>query len=819
MLYAEVIFPLAVAGSYHYRISSDLHSVDLVGHRVLLPFGPRRMYTGVVCAVSSSLPSQVAPSRLKSIDSLLDEHPMVTAEQLALWQWIASYYHCTLGQVMRQALPSGLMPESQTRVYLSNEWQSSDSLTSDEIAILDLLSTSPDGLSYIALHEKLGKVVAKALPRLIEQGALHTEEVVRERYRPLEREYLSLGRTYQTHEGLEEAFELLRRSPAQAKMLQELIDLLSNDDVTHSVRRVTLSRGDPSRSATIRKLVDKGILEIKRMVQSRIETNKVPCHGIDELEPAAPLNASVALLYAERMHDKERSIASYIRETIARGYQVLMITPTTTDTPSARGYMTLLNEVSGGRMYSYHTSESEARRTELYIKLVRGCEACLVLGGRSAIFLPMPKLGLIVVDDEHEYMLKQQYAPPYFHARDVALYRGATCHIPVLLASATPSAETLFNVFRQKYALLHKPDASRLTSPMVINISEARRQRQIHYQELLSRPLLEAMADTLQEGKRILVLQNRRGYAPYLVCQSCGKSVQCPQCAVSLTYYAKERYVGCTYCDYREHLPVCCPSCGERECGQSHALRPMGYGVERVAEEIARYFPDVRLLQIDSESLQTAKARAELHARLQAGDVDVVVGTQLIAGQSLWDDVGLIAVVQLDAILAYTDFRAEERAFQLLHQLRLRAQDRGVEPRIVFQTLNPKHPFVQAFGSQSYSSYIKEQLVERNQFQFPPFVRLTSIRLTSADEVLLEQIGYTFVQILKRRLGNDRVSDLQKPSVARIDLRYVRQILCRRPYHEAFALERQAFSIAYNELVELEPLARRVRIVYDVDPH
>lgn len=818
MLYAEVLLPLAVKGTFHYLIPNHLHSeLNLVGRRVLVPFGSKRIYTGIIYAISSNLPSQVLPDKLRAIESLLDDAPLIMADQLSLWHWLADYYHCTLGQVMRQALPGGLMPESQTKVYLSHDYQASSSLAPDELSILDLLSSEADGISYVALYGRLGRGVAQAFVRLVELGAIYTEEVVKERYKPLEREFVGFSDAYQDARGVEHAFDLLKRSPAQARILQEFIDLLPDGNIAGSVPRTLLSQSKSTKSSLIRKLIDRGVLEIRRQIESRIAIHQDHADEIDNLEPITSLDSPVTLLYAERMLDKERAIASYVHQAISQGYQILLITPSTVDTPSAKNYIKLLQEASRGRMYSYHPSERESHRAELYMKLVQDNEPCLVLGGRSAVFLPMTRLGLIIVDDEHEYMLKQQYAPPYYHARDVALYRGASSKAPVLLASATPSAEALFNVFRKKYALIYKPYSTAFISPKIINVSELRVQRFMRYQDLLSPQLLDAMSEVLRRGKRILVLQNRRGYSPYLLCQACGKSIQCPQCSISLAYYAKGRYLGCTYCGYKGQVPTYCPSCGESQ--GSGTLSPMGYGVERIVEEVMRCFPDFRVLQIDSDSLQTSRSRSELHMRLGAGDVDIVVGTQLIKGQPLWDNIGLIAVVQLDTMLAYSDFRVEERAFQLLHQLRLRSQDYGEEIPIMIQTLTADHPFIRSFSTKSYSDYIKEQLAERSQFCFPPFFRLISIRLSSTDEGVLEQVGHSFSNILKHRLGDDRVTPLQKPSVTRIEHRHIRQIQCRRPYSEGFRSERQALSEAQDDLFAELPSAKRVRITYDIDPY
>ncbi len=833
MRYVEVILPLALSEQYYYAWPDSLWdrepSASPIGYRVLVSFGRKRFYTGIVCAVVEHLPAEVSPSAIKPLEAVLDERPLVSVAQLEVWRWLAHYYHCSLGQVMRTALPGGLLPESHTIVYSMPDYVASTPLSPAELEILDALGLSGgQGVSVDALRMRLGRSsVSKAFTRLIELGAIYTEEAVRSRYQPRLRAYIGLAEAYQSEASMSMLLDSLARSPRQGDLLLEHLDYLSSLGLGYDALRLRseVTRGDASRSAVLRKLVDKGILVLHQRADSRIDTT-ASAPSVATSVPSSPaLDAPITLLYASHRQDKEYEIIAHVARTIEAGRQVLLLTPSAHDTPSATSYLEALAQASEHRVYHYHVGVSEAKRTELYQRLAHDASPCLVIGTRTAVFLPMQSLGLIIVDEEQEYMYKQQHAAPYFHARDVALYLGHRLETQVLLASTTPSAEALFNVWRGKYALRRRETSSALEvyRPAIETI-DLGRQREIGalpYGRSLSQALCHEIRTTLDRGQRVLLLQNRRGYAPYMLCDSCGERVQCPQCDVSLHYFASSRQLRCPYCAYQAPVPQTCPSCGVQSVryrdGARPALRSIGYGTERVEEEVAQLFPEARLMRIDSESLQTARSRAEIAQRIEAGDVDLLIGTQLIRGQAVWDNIGLIAVVQLDAILHYPDFRAGERAYQLLHQLLLRST--GSQPRLLLQTLQPDHPFIAALRQHDYDAYIGQQLHERQLCPFPPFVRMSYIRLRAFDEVLVEQTGQMLIELLRSRLGHEAVSDLHTPSVARVEMQYLRLIICRRPYSSSFVGERAAFAWAQQELYERFPSARRARIAFDIDPH
>ncbi len=840
MLYAEVLLPLAVRETYHYRLPDGASGErgDLVGHRVVVSFGRKRFYTGIIIGVTSSLPKGIDPSRIKDIDSLPDTSPLLRAEDLDFWRWLAHYYHCMLGQVMRSALPGGLIPDSQSILHSDEDFIANTPLSGTELEILSLLSPERKGLTMEALRRRLGFTPTKALTRLIELGAVYTEEVVRGSYRPRLEAHLRLSSAYQSEGALSALLETLHRAPRQQEILTRFVSLLDEGAWSQPIPRKHLLRGASSALfSALGRLIEQGILEPIQLAVSRLDTDS-PSHIPQPLAPsqAAPLTRPVTLLYTDSRRDKQGEVLAQVSRTISEGKQVLLLSPTADGFPSDRTFLSRLERSAGAPVYYYHSYISESKRTELYLRLSESDTPCVVVGSRPAVFLPMRRLGLIIIDEEQEYLYKQQYAPPYYHARDVALYLGALRRVPILMSSITPSAEVLFNVLRGKYAIIRREGAEEDTSTRtltIIDLGKLRDQRQMRPGETFSPQLLEAIHRTITKGQRVLVLQNRKGYAPYLLCSSCGYRPLCPHCDVSLTYYASQRQMRCGYCGYSTAPPAECPECS-KGAGQATSspqvqttLRPVGYGTERMEEELSRLFPEARLMRMDADTMQTTKRRLAMIEQIAQGEVDIIVGSQLIKSQPVWDHIGLVAVPQLDSLMGYPDFRTPERAYQLLYQLTLVPEPRGKSPRLIIQTLSPEHPLLTELSRGRYSEFIKAELAQRQGSEasafvqlnpFPPFVRMTYIRLRASDEAVLEEVGSAFVEILQRHLPAGAISPLQKPSVARIDMQYHRLIVCRRPYNVPFAGERSAWQEAEAELRSSLSLSSRVHISYDVDP-
>lgn len=933
-MYVQLILPLALGESYHYRLDNDNSTTNapLVGRRVVVSFGPKRFFTGVITKVSKDLPPGLENRRIKVIDRLLDEQPILSQSDLDLWEWVADYYHCTVGQVMRTAMPSGLLPESKTLIYLNPDFVSNEPLCEQDYLLLDALKAEGDkGLTLQRLQTILTQNLNASYQRLLSLGAIHTEETVISRYRPRMRACLRLVEAYRSPEGLTRAYETLTRSKRQQEILADFLNCLEDAQLglADSLPRQSLSKNDSTRMALIRKLVERGIMEVVEEVESRLGRAEYPSNASDSrLSPltqggerlgsnplalafqtsdegranlsnlshqtydgvganlSSPslqtsdegranlsnlsfqtsdggganllnlshqtsdedganlsnlagastyeshntlrLDKAISYLSTSSIRDKQVATIQLVRACIESGHQVLVLSPSAEGVPSASEYLKALEYAAQGRLYYYHPQISEDKRTELFQLLATQDTPCLILGTRSAVFLPFTRLGLIIVDDEQEYMYKQQHIAPYYHARDVALYLAQTRGVRLLLTSATPSAEATFNTLRGKYHPLDIPEkpipSEELPSIKYIDIATLRRKGLMPYNTSISPPLKEEIEQTLARGERVLLLQNRRGYAHHLHCRVCNKSIDCPRCNVSLNYYATERLLRCLYCDHLQAMPLQCPHCHQMQVESPQGLKPalhlVGFGAERVAEEVEDLFPDSRVMRLDSDSLQTTKRRSELHARIAAGDVDIIVGTQLIKGQPIWDNIGLIAVIQLESLIAKADFRNSERVYQLLYQLMLHTRHEGTSnpSQLVIQTNDTAQPFLAQLKARDYKGFIQGELQERQVSQFPPFTRMSTITLKGFDEALVIRTGEALRSYLAQHLEGIALSELSAPSIARIDGQYIRQIVCRRPYKRSYHQERRAMTLAEQQLRHYLPESRRVQIHYDIDP-
>ncbi len=825
MRYAQVVLPLKIEGAYHYSIPPEWQDRLRVGHRVVVSLGTKRFYTGVVSAIDEALPPEVVrhAKQIKPITDVPDEHPLLTPKDLKLWEWVAHYYLCTLGDVLRMALPAALLPASATSVSLNENFVSAAPLTEVEQRLLDLLAMQPQSKVPMAtLQRLLGQPAVKAFTHLVEIGALTQEETLVRRYKPKTETYLSLSENYRTDEALERAAEELNRAKKQQTFLYEWLEQLENEHADYyTERRLNdVTAGSDARSRLVRELCRRGIFCTTEHEVSRLTAPISSGSESGHLYNLPPLNLSpgVSFLYTRNHRVKEEAIIRLCCDTLAQGHQVLLITPLAGEVQTKGCFTACLSVAVGERLWLYDSTQSDARRVEIFLRLAHNHEPRVIMGQRSALFLPMRNLGLIIVDEEHEFALKQRNTAPRCHSRDVAIWMGAQRQLAVCLTSETPSAETLFNVKRGKYHLL---DLRQVAHPptripiQVVNLQKVGREVTV-----ISPQLYDAIRETLSQGQRVMLLQNRRGYAPYLICRACGGKIQCPNCDVSLTYHRHMQRMVCHYCGYNIPMPYSCPSCHAAPAHPGkEVFMSVGYGSERVEEEVRQLFPEARVLRLDSDVMLSVKQRREVQELIDRAEVDIVVGTQLIKGQPIWDNVSLIGVIRLDVILAYPDFRSYERAYQLLDQLILRLSESGTsDARMLVQTYDSDNPFISLLQSGNYGQFILEQLQERKLCQFPPFVRMTVIELRAFDEELVEHCAVDFSRLLGQNLPAGAVSAPQKPSVARQEMQYIRQIVLKRQPVQDYRQERTAYQKALDTLMEQTPSYHRVRILPDVDP-
>lgn len=833
MIRIEVIIPLALEGLFSYAVPEQLIGATPdfgAGCRVVVPFGGKRYYTGVVFSIDRDAEATTC----KEVEQVLDAAPILPAAMLRQWEWMAYYYACPMGSILRDALPSGLLPESKTMLSLVENFVAEEALSEAEMYLLDTLGEKGT-MTAEQLERIIGRRLTRPLLRLIELGAIRTEEALQPRYRPKLARYLRLAPEYQTDEGaLSSLVEGLARAPRQAELLMAFLHELevTGQDYSGTLHRTALLEAVPKGDASLRALIEKGVLQQVLEPVSRLKQLQGEGRELPSIAEVTPLTHPVTLYYGRTVEDKEAYILGQIAATLERGGQVLYLTPSVHSVPSAVGFMQRLAEVAGANYYPYHTLIGEAVRVETFLRLAQLEAPALVVGTRSAIYVPLSRLSLVIIDEEQEYLYKQQLVAPRYHARDVALWRAHQAGAKVLLATLTPSAEVLFHALRGKYQLLRPEGSSLLSSPAsqfvlpsieAIDLKRLRQIREVEWGHTLTSYLIDEIRSTIARGKKVLLLQNRRGYAPYVTCDACQTRLLCPHCDVSLTYHRTRAALLCHYCGYVTALPEACPTCGATEVttkvGQKPALRQVGYGIERVEEELKERLPAYEVLRIDSDTFSSQKKRMELLEQIESGSAEILLGTQLIRNQPIWEGIGLIAVVQLDAVLGVPDFRSEERAYQLLYQLRLRScAPENDCPRYLIQTNSTEQTFIQSLRTGDYDAFISDVLAEREATNFPPFTRLTHLWLRGKDERLLASASLVLSQYLKGLLPQERVTSPQIPSVARLEGYYLRQIVIRRPFQQSYREERAAFASALQQLRLALPESKRLQIYFDVDP-
>lgn len=827
MLYAELILPLAVEGRFHYRVPPELEGSIAVGMRAVLPFGSRRFYTGIVVGLSSEAPA--IKQGLKEISYLPDAYPLVSAELLARWVWIADYYLCTLGEVLIAAMPRGLLPESRSMIYLSDGFEAEQRLSLREQAMLDCVAANQGKAISLATVEKLlgGGSLANTLSKLIAMGALTVEEKLQRRYKVKELPMLRLAKPYQSDEALSVLIDSIARAPKQQAFLlrfAELLDL-AGLDLSASLSRKQVCDDASNHAAMIKALKERGVIEEYLVPTSRlaeelesVQTNEYPDAALQAARLRSECqSAGTYLLSSKDYKQKEAVLLELIVREVEAGHRVVLLSPTANRMEDREGLACRLADRLGSRFYNYHALRSDAEKVEIWQRLSQSDEAYLLMGMRAAVLLPCHDPSLLIVDAEHEYIYKQQDPAPRFHARDVAIWVANTAKCPIILASETPSAESLLHLKRGKYRPLTLEGGQPMQQFEIetLDMKLMQRQRRISFQERLSPPLLQALEATVQAGQMSLVLQNRRGFAPQVVCQACAAPIRCVHCDVSLSYHKASRTLLCHYCDYRQPVPQLCPACKARD-PQSHGttLRAVGYGVERIEDELKARLPHARIVRIDSDSVRSKKNRTLIEDRLSEGDVDILVGTQLIKGQNYGSNVGLIAVVELDSILAYPDFRSYERAFQLLYQLLIRSG----AGRMILQTMNPDNPFIAQLANASYQEFITQQLGERQLLHFPPFCRLISLRLKAPEAAPLDSFALELSLRLRDLMPDCDVSDPIRPPVARFQSFEHRQLLIKAAHRISSVLLRRQLKRVIEETRTIDTHYKRISIQFDVDP-
>lgn len=763
MTYVDVILPLPIEGLFTYSLPSDMEMAVREYVRVKVPFGLTKTHTALVARVHNDAPQ--GDITVKPIISVLDAEPVLLEAQYRLWQWMSEYYMAPLGDVLKAALPHGMKKE--------------------------------------------------------------------EGYRPRTETYVTLAEDYRTERSLHNALNVLQRSPKQQQVLAAYLSMSHWDEAAtivsyapaaaamavKEVTREELMNSARCTSAVMKALVDKKILRLYEVEVGRLNSGGEP-HP-EKIKPLSEAQrqakealwhdddaAGITLLHGVTSSGKTEIYIHLIQEAIDRGEQVMYLLPEIALTVQITQR---LQRVFGNRLGIYHSKYSDAERVEIWQKQLSDAPYDVILGARSAVFLPYRRLGLVIIDEEHETSFKQYDPSPRYHARSVALMMARWSGARVLLGTATPSAETYAMTVRRKYNLVtltQRYKDLQLPKIQVVDVKDLRRRKIMR--GMLSPQLKEAISEALRQGEQVILFQNRRGFSPVVECHQCGWSPKCPNCDVSLTYHKTMSSLTCHYCGYTYHMPPSCPDCGNKD------LRDRGAGTEKIEDIIADEFPMARIARMDLDTTRTRNAYERIIAEFSAGKTNMLIGTQMVTKGLDFDNVSVVGILSADNMLNQPDFRAYEHAFMMMTQVAGRAGRKGPRGRVILQTSRPALPVIRQIVDGDYQGFFRSLMQERREFHYPPFTRLIDVYLKHRDESLVNTAAIELGGRLRQYFG-DRVLGPDRPAVARVKLLFIRKMVLKLEPSLGIAPVRQRIRQAVEALLG-DARYKQIMVSFDVDP-
>ena len=818
--YVDVLLPLPLANWYTYSLPESLEGQVQTGSRVIVPFGKKKFYTALVANVHYCPPEGY---EIKEVTEVLDTRPVLLPQQFRLWKWMASYYLCTMGDVYKAALPSGMKLESETIVTANPDYEATTPLTPREQQVLDLLTQDPE--QCITQLEKRLNATRNILPvinNLLAKGAISVKEELKRNYKPKTEIRVKLSPDCQTEERLHQLFDELGRTPKRLALLMKYLELSGFFTDKASLREVSkkelLTRADAT-PTIFNGLVEKGIFETYLYEVGRLDREQTRTVAINPLNPAqqAAYDAilshfrekNVCLLHGVTSSGKTEIYIHLIRQAIENGQQVLYLLPEIALTTQITER---LKRVFGGRIGIYHSKFPDAERVEIWQKQLRPeGHYDIILGVRSSVFLPFHNLGLIIVDEEHETTYKQQDPAPRYHARDTAIMLASIYGAKVLLGTATPSIDSYHNALAGKYGLVtlnERYKDIRLPEIRIVDIKELARKKMMNGP--FSPELLAAVRQALERHEQVILFQNRRGFAPMIECKVCGWVPKCKNCDVSLTYHKGLNQLTCHYCGYTYAVPRSCPACGSVE------LVNRGFGTEKIEDNIREIFPDAKVARMDLDTTRSRSAYERIIADFEAGKTHILIGTQMVSKGLDFDHVSVVGILNADNMLNYPDFRAHERAFQLMAQVAGRAGRRDKRGLVILQTKSPDLPVIHQVVTNDYKQMYEDQTAERKLFHYPPFCRFIYVYLKHRKEDVVTQAADTLAAWLRTAFG-DKVLGPDKPPVGRIQMLFIKKIVIKLDLNMSGTKVRDYLLSVQRQLIEDERF-RSLVVYYDVDP-
>lgn len=753
--YVNVILPLPLEGEFTYSVPDDLQAQVAVGVRVVVPLGKSKTYVALVTAVLDSMPEPLLASgqadKVRPLHQVADDAPVVLGSQLELWRWIADYYMSPIGEVMKAALPSGMKQE--------------------------------DG------------------------------------YVPKTETWVSLAEPFRSEESLHLALDMLRRAPRQRDIMLTLIEMMPAADYSFTLSRDELLNSSHSTPLAFRQLQERGILVTYQREVGRLNRGGEP--SPQNIKPLTPPQADaynrllvemmahrVTLLHGVTSSGKTELYIHLIQRAIDRGEQVLYLLPEIALTVQIT---TRLQRVFGRRLGIYHSKYSDAERVEIWQKQLSASPYDVILGARSACLLPFQRLGLVIIDEEHENSFKQQDPAPRYHARSTAIMMAHMSDARVVLGTATPSVESYHNAMSGKYGLVEltqRYQGIELPRIEVVDIKDLRRRKMMNGP--FSPQLLAAMRATFGRGEQAILFQNRRGFAPMIECRECGWVPKCQNCDVSLTLHKNLNMLTCHYCGFTYPVPQKCPNC------ESTDLRGRGYGTEKIEDQVQTIFPDIKVARMDLDTTRTRTAYERLISDFSQGKTQLLIGTQMVTKGLDFDRVSLVGILDADAMLNYPDFRSYEHAFMMMAQVAGRAGRKGRQGLVILQTRNPELPVVGQVVANDYAGFYRSLLAERRDFCYPPYFRLVYVYLKHRHDDLVSTAATELAGRMRQVFGK-RVLGPDKPAVARVKQLHIRKIVLKVETAADYRRVRTALRTIQAQLMA-DKRYSQLQIYFDVDP-
>ncbi len=819
--FVHVILPIPVHKEFTYRVPFEMNDAVIVGGRVIVPFGKSKLLTGIVSKITEEAPLNY---QAKFLEMVLDDEPIITIEQYQFWKWIAHYYMAAIGEVMNAALPSNLKLASETKIVIHPDFDNnSDRLDEREQEILETLKIR-ESLDLKELSELLGiKTVQPIIKKMIDKKVIISVEELNEKFVPKTQTFVLLNPDYLIEENMSMLLQELESKKGKETQVDCLLQLLKegnfhNNSIEPVLKKTMVNNGVSN--STLQTLAKKNIISLEKIEVSRFNDHQEDYESFKALSEDQHIaleeiktsfeKHTATLLHGVTGSGKTEIYVQLIQEQLDHGKQVLYLLPEIALTTQL---IQRLSSYFGEQVGVYHSKFNQNERVEIWNHVLHNDQERfrIILGARSAVFLPFQELGLIIVDEEHESTFKQYDPSPRYNARDAAIVLAHLHHAKVLLGSATPAIETYYNATHDKYGLVNLHGRyGGIKMPEILCADVRKERRQKSMQSHFTTFLIDEIRAALNKQEQIILFQNRRGYTPLWSCEICNWTPKCKNCDVSLTYHKHSNTLKCHYCGFSVPPMGSCSSCG------SNRLKMIGFGTEKVEDELSIMFPNAHIKRLDLDTTRSKYAYEHILTDFDNREIDILIGTQMVSKGLDFDNVSLVGILDADMLLNRPDYRAFERSYHLMSQVAGRAGRKNKRGKVIIQTGDPDHWVIQKVIDHDYIGFYESEIIERKNFFYPPFYKLIEFTLKHKDERLLDKGSFEFANALKE-VFKERVIGPEFPIVSRINNYYLKTVLLKIEKEASDKIIKERIQSIIDTFYSV-PSYKSIRIIVDVDP-